>query len=55
MNIFVTTGANFIKIRSHNYVPGPGDILIRFSGQKVKGQCTASGSITIDDSPSSFI
>jgi len=56
-NIFVTIGTNFTKIRSHN-VPGSGDILIRFSGQKVKGQdsrvkVTAGVGITVDGRPSS--
>ena len=30
-NVFLTTGANFIQFR-----PGPGDIVISLSGQKVK-------------------
>ena len=34
-NIFIVVGTNFAKIRSH--VRRPGDILIRFYGQKVKG------------------
>ena len=35
-NIFITVAANVTKIKSH--VSGPGNILIRFLGQKVKGQ-----------------
>ena len=34
-NILVTVGANSTKIRSHTW---PGDIQIKFSDQKVKGQ-----------------
>ena len=34
-NIFVTIGADFARIRSHN-VPKPGYIPVRFSGQRVK-------------------
>ena len=33
--MYVSIGATFTKITSH-YAAAPGDILIRFSGQKVK-------------------
>jgi len=37
------------------YVHGPGNILIGFLGQKVKGKVTSGRGITVESSPSSSI